>query len=231
MNKSVETNMRSKSAISRRKSKSPLVQSRIKSGDENKEVKFVSFVQKLEHSSSKISLPKDETEKKLEIESPSPLTNIDMKVIITSTKTLETTNSAMAGNNDCSQDEIILCECCKYTPLTPTPTLLKQPNNSRNEIFHLTETDSQLTAQQQQKPHQSNWNRNETIVSENEPSSMTFETKLDLKEILLTNYDPKFARKIGIKDFLPIQLMSSSNASKAELEFIPFEKIDQKYPK
>ena len=82
--------------------------------------------------------------------------------------------------------------------------------------------------------------RIESRISENVPSSTPIEPKVDLREILLTNYDKNLATKIGIKDFLPTQLMSSAvrdnEANKSdepvkELEFIPFEKIDQRYPR
>lgn len=82
--------------------------------------------------------------------------------------------------------------------------------------------------------------RIESRISENVPSSTPIEPKVDLREILLTNYDKNLATKIGIKDFLPTQLMSSavrdnetnkSDEPVKELEFIPFEKIDQRYPR
>ena len=57
------------------------------------------------------------------------------------------------------------------------------------------------------------------------------EKRLGLREILISNYDPKFATKIGIKDFVPIQVMTSHMEGDKDLDFIPFEDIDHSYPK
>jgi hypothetical protein len=57
------------------------------------------------------------------------------------------------------------------------------------------------------------------------------EKRLGLREILISNYDPKFATKIGIKDFVPIQVMASHMEGDKDLDFIPFEDIDHSYPK
>jgi hypothetical protein len=39
---------------------------------------------------------------------------------------------------DCARDDIIQCECCLYRSMSSV-SFTKPPNNSRNEIFHLTE--------------------------------------------------------------------------------------------
>ena len=61
--------------------------------------------------------------------------------------------------------------------------------------------------------------------------SVPDEKRLGLREILISNYDPKFATKIGIKDFVPIQVMASHMEGDKDLDFIPFEDIDHSYPK
>lgn len=102
--------------------------------------------------------------------------------------------------------------------------------------------------------------RNESMVSSQQQLQQTMapvrttpvEPRVSLKELLLSNYDKSLATKIGIKDFVPTQILSSrrnkakndeneqnnnvkvehdDDESESDLEFIPFEKIDSRYPR
>lgn len=68
-------------------------------------------------------------------------------------------------------------------------------------------------------------------VSDGVLAPITDEKRLGLREILISNFDPKFATRIGIKDFVPIQVMTSHMDGEKDLDFIPFEDIDHSYPK
>ena len=69
------------------------------------------------------------------------------------------------------------------------------------------------------------------LVSDGVVAPITDEKRLGLREILISNFDPKFATRIGIKDFVPIQVMTSHMDGEKDLDFIPFEDIDHSYPK
>lgn len=86
--------------------------------------------------------------------------------------------------------------------------------------------------------NEQNPTRIESTLSQNVPSTTPVVPKANLKEILLSNYDKTLATKIGIKDFLPVELMRESggdngnnNNEESNMEFIPFEQIDQRYPR
>lgn len=112
----------------------------------------------------------------------------------------------------CLQHEITQCECCKNggTPITPASTFI-QP--TKGDIFHLTSAN--------EPPNDP---PNSSVPGLIEPS------KISLREILISNFDPKFASKIGVKDFVPAQVMNNIDKDK-DLDFIPFEEIDHSYPK
>jgi hypothetical protein len=78
---------------------------------------------------------------------------------------------------------------------------------SKRDVFHLTSANNEMT----------------TETASNITGTVT--NQIGLREILVSNFDPKFATKIGI-DFVPMQVMSTQ-----DLRFIPFEKIDGSYPK
>ena len=116
----------------------------------------------------------------------------------------------------CLHDEIILCECCMH-PITPSSTFI---HTNKPEIFHLTATDDEMALYEAQK------------VDDESKKLVEAEKRPDLKQILLRNYDPKFATRIGIKNFVPVEVMSDAvDGTERKLEFIPFETIDQSYPK
>jgi hypothetical protein len=122
---------------------------------------------------------------------------------------------------DCLHDEIILCECCKYLPNTPITSFVKQASiDEQDEIFRLTATNK--VEQLEQTGKESN------TVS----SVVNDKKKNNLRLILLENYDRKFASKIGINDYIPIEIMNvNEHQERKELEFIPYEDIDRRYRK
>lgn len=94
----------------------------------------------------------------------------------------------------------------------------------------------------------SNLARDESTLSQQHvPSTTPVEppppTRVNLKYLLLSNYDKNFAARIGIRDFIPTQILSARGGGENEsdesddeddgpdLEFIPFEKIDSRYPR
>ncbi len=117
----------------------------------------------------------------------------------------------------CLHNEIILCECCINPSVTPSSHI------KSNDIFHLTSTNEDQPLKRFNEYHHDERTNNTALESEQ---------KTDLREILLNNYDPRFAAKIGIRDFLPIEVMNNHlDEDSKPLEFIPFESIDQSYPK
>jgi len=128
---------------------------------------------------------------------------------------------------NCLHNEIIMCECCINNPRA-TPS----SNIKSHDIFHLTSTNEDQTIMKQRF---NNINNNDVDYTSDERTTNTAvesEQKTDLREILLNNYDPRFAAKIGIRDFLPIEVMNNHlDEDSKPLEFIPFESIDQSYPK
>lgn len=121
----------------------------------------------------------------------------------------------------CLADDAIMCECFinnnthnehPTTPMTP-----------QNDIFHLTAGDEDENVIHHVKKHRS-------IDFTQEEAELIPQSSL--RDILLNNYDPKFAKKIGITDFVPVEVMNGQNDPNAKpLEFIPFENIDRNYPK
>ena len=128
---------------------------------------------------------------------------------------------------NCLNDGAVMCECfenAKNEPMHPT-TPLSPLRNQKSDIFHLTEGEDR-----DDHSHSSNVINSNKIVSQSD-NEIKIE-KHDLREILLSNYDPKFAAKIGIGDFIPIEIMNGHLDEHAPpLEFIPFENIDKNYPK
>jgi hypothetical protein len=202
---------------------------------ESKEVKFMNFIKKIDDSGMETAKLKAENDvsgkssrldKKSEKSSESfvvvPTQNIESKTpneaastpkIVSLTQEIVSKEVTQASINHqdiemlkCLHNEIIKCECCI--------------NTEKSEIFHLTATN-------EENPIKMYLNDERTTNTAVEP-----EPKTDLREILLNNYDPKFAAKIGIKDFLPIEVMNNHlDEDSKPLEFIPFENIDQSYPK
>ncbi len=126
----------------------------------------------------------------------------------------------------CLHNEIAECDCCKNnhptTPITP----------NENDIFHLTgggeEADEEGVSEFQRRRQKIEKQR--SIDFEREEEELL--PQHDLREILLANYDKKFAAKIGIPNFIPIEIISGQASSDGKpLEFIPFEDIDRSYPK
>ena len=123
----------------------------------------------------------------------------------------------------CLADDAIMCECLMHnntqnehptTPMTP-----------QNDIFHLTageDTDENGVSVLIKKRRSIDFTQEEAELI----------PQASLREILLNNYNPRFAKKIGIVDFVPIEVMNGQTDPNAKpLEFIPFENIDRKYPK
>ncbi len=80
---------------------------------------------------------------------------------------------------------------------------------SKRDVFHLTSANDEMI----------------TDTASNTTGTGVQANQVGLREILVSNFDPKFASRIGI-DFVPMQVMSTQ-----DLRFIPFEKIDGSYPK
>lgn len=135
--------------------------------DTTKEVKFVSFVQKLEEQPAAIKLVKKSEETtstatKMDKEKAIESENVGAPVKTTTSEGVETArranlersatseravatvdelrnlDSSLLTIPDCLRDEIILCECCNYRSLSNL-SIANPPNNSVNDIFHLTE--------------------------------------------------------------------------------------------
>lgn len=145
---------------------------------------------------------------------------------------------------NCVHDEIILCECCKDVrttrpsipavyPMTPMvsfvnsemqrhqPTPVAPGGGSNENIFHLTSAGVPDVI--------TNDNLFYKIVDdkgENKQDQVAA-VEPNLRDILISNYDPRLATEIGVGNFVPIEVMSRNR----NLEFIPFEVIDQSYPK
>lgn len=196
---------------------------------ENKDLKFVSFVKKIEElprddkSSTKEEVKSEKSEEKSALPAPSEIKEEEKSI---ENKTTSDDKEISESNTTskifkCLHNEITMCECCKY-PQTPRPTFIQ---NNDDEIFHLTSTGVEV---ENQKP----LSKSTLPKKSNIASTATQSQHLGLREILIANYDPKFASKIGIHDFIPIQVMTSSlNGEMKDLEFIPFENIDSSYPK
>ena len=135
----------------------------------------------------------------------------------------------------CLHDEISICDCCKTnnhktknvnnkehptTPITPD-----------NDIFHLTAHDDLEYEDDGYDNDPSELLRKQRSIDfEREEKELIH--KHDLRDILLANYDRRFAAKIGITDFIPIEIISGQGGNSSRpLEFIPFESIDRSYPK
>ena len=212
------------------------------SSEQNKEVKFMNFIKKIDDSGpdplkhktdGDVSGKSSRLEKKSEKSSESfiilPNEINDTKKTMKSTNMLQIVpkentiskevTQASIDHQDiemlkCLHNEIIKCECCITTNNNDNN------KNNRSEIFHLTATNDE-------NGFKSYLNDERTTNTAVEP-----EPKTDLREILLNNFDPKFAAKIGIRDFLPIEVMNNHLEEDSKpLEFIPFENIDQSYPK
>jgi hypothetical protein len=58
------------------------------------------------------------------------------------------------------------------------------------------------------------------------------QTRPKLRDILIANYDTKLATRIGVSNFVPIEVLNMAERDKKpDLEFIPFENIDHSYPR
>ena len=211
------------------------------SSSENKEVKFMSFIKKIEESTVIAESPKTKSEKEQEIDEKSVKESVEnkphnsaeteaLKLVemqsmdeakssIMASEPIESEKEVKEGEQieelQCLRDEIILCECCNH-PITPSSTFVQ---TNKPAIFHLTATDEEIALYEARKLAQ----ESESLVEDEKP---------DLKEILLRNYDPRFAARIGINDFVPVEVISESlDGTEKKLDFIPFETIDQSYPK
>ena len=105
-------------------------------------------------------------------------------------------------------------------------------NQSKTDIFHLTETNDQPNSADNQQETDQNYiesQKTTDLIEQEQPDS---NQSMNLRNILITNYDPKFASKIGVKEFVPIQILCKSiEGNDDTIEFIPFEKIENSYPK
>lgn len=194
---------------------------------ESKDVKFVSFVKKLDEikpSSAKPEREKSsdksvkvlESSKHIESEKELEVDKVPNEIVKEKKIESEKEPSQTEIVFKCLHDEIILCECCRYTN-TPSTSFVQ----AKRDIFHLTSASTDDQARPNNFIHRTKLSN----ISESKQSQQ----HVGLREILISNYDPKFASKIGIKDFIPIQVMTSQ--IKQDLEFIPFEQIDQSYAK
>jgi hypothetical protein len=124
----------------------------------------------------------------------------------------------------CFHDEVILCECCRLpsTPLVPVQQYHQQ-NANDEDIFHLTSTGDDTNLEKY-----INFNYQQKNEQEAEEAEAP---KPKLKDLLISNYDPKLAARIGVSDFVPLELLTSHKTRQRDLDFIPFENIDQNYPK
>ncbi|CAF0712380.1 unnamed protein product [Brachionus calyciflorus] len=197
---------------------------------EGKEVKFVSFIAKIRENAdqkAEINDQKETLTEKSEEKTPSNLTvsetiNEKSTEKITDNVTDNFTENGTYKTSQteklrCLHNEINECECCKV-PRTPSPSFVHHP---KNDIFHLTYANDDLKNPVEMRKN---------LVSLATETSNEPEQNISLREILLTNYDPQYAAKIGINNFLPIEVMTAQNNGK-DLEFIPFENIDSSYPR
>ncbi len=164
---------------------------------EPQEIKFVSFVSKMETSDNLLVNKQNSTtsliqsqQRKFHFNYSNPGAFVfNTALIIVKHET---------GSNDfkctsCTIEESGSCEHCKDL-------------ESKKDVFHLTFGNEDIT----------------TTATDNVSNSTG---QIGLKEILISNFDRKFANSIGI-DFVPMQVMSTQ-----DLRFIPFEKIDSSYRK
>lgn len=196
---------------------------------DGREVKFVTFVAKikeisadelLKQNSEKCQVLEEKTVAKIDSndqqDNKQSDTTQNMSVVTdnyTETSTLRTENVL-----ECLHKEINECECCKC-PRAPSPSFV----NQGKDIFHLTYVNDD---KKNENSDCKNLNSTiaETVSDQDRPP--------DLREILLSNYDPKYAERIGINEFVPVQIMTPENDGQLKnLEFIPFESIDSRYPK
>lgn len=107
-------------------------------------------------------------------------------------------------------------------------------NQSKTDIFHLTETNNLPNSADNQQENDQNYieqQKTSDSMIENE-EQLDSNRLMNLRNILITNYDPKFASKIGVKEFVPVQILCKSiEGNDDTIEFIPFEKIESSYPK
>jgi hypothetical protein len=154
--------------------------------------------------------------------------------------------------NTCSLNDNIGCECISLPPPITTESIndIKDIKSS-NDIFHLTkmvvkeDEDLNLISNSTVSMRINDTNGNDKVeplwrlntfqddlhnVNENLKQK---QNKPNLADILLDNYDPKFASKLGINLFVPMQVLNNleSNGPESNLQFIPFENIEQNYPK
>jgi hypothetical protein len=153
----------------------------------------------------------------------------------------------------CMHDEIIVCECCRFPP-TATPmvsmnqfenvlarrleeTINEPPKTSvlgeeiqgegdAENIFHLTTANEEAATDGLRITRE----KSDFQVAEHY-EKVAQPTRPRLRDILIANYDTKLASKIGVGSFVPIEVLNTANSSGKDLEFIPFEEIDQSYPR
>lgn len=193
---------------------------------DGREVKYVTFVAKIKEKNTDGSSEEksDNFEEKTQSQFTTSEqlhnqeTNQTKQSESTTDNATETATVRTEKDLECLHKEINECECCNY-PRAPSPSFVQQ----RNDIFHLTYVNDE--------------NKNEYLHRKN-LNSLATETVSDqdqtvgLREILLSNYDPQFASRIGINNFVPLQIMTPQNNGQLKnLEFIPFENIDSSYQK
>lgn len=191
---------------------------------DGREVKYVTFVAKLKEISADESVTQnkeksDVSEEKIKSKTTSSVEQDNEQSISAVTDNF-TENSTIKTEKvlECLHKEINECECCKY-PRAPSPSFV----NQGNDIFHLTYVNDDKNTENLDRK---NFNSitTETVSDQVQPAG--------LREILLSNYDPKYAARIGVNEFVPVQIMTPQNDGQLKnLEFIPFETIDSSYPK
>ena len=147
---------------------------------------------------------------------------------------------------NCMHDEIILCECCRHpkSPATPVVSMVQFEVSSRQplgDIFHLTNA-NEADEDQKNKFYFKILNEKSDVTFDKETTQTVdddndektceeqYQEQPGLRELLISNYDARLADRIGVSDFLPIEVISRNNDGK-NLKFIPFEAIDNNYTK
>ena len=196
---------------------------------EAKETQYMSFVKRL--SAADVS---SETSKSHEIEvhirekSADSIKFEESQMVIQIKKP-----TRIKSSKSCRHEEEILCECHSYNK----PSIEKIEDTLKNliqadkptepatdDIFHLTTTNEE-TAQKKQERVKIAEERVEVLPQANQETQLVPSMR-DLKKILLDNYDARYANRIGVRDFEPTSVKSIGS-----LEFIPFEQIEDNYPK
>jgi hypothetical protein len=162
---------------------------------------------------------------------------------------------------NCMHDEIMVCECCRFpttaypmvsmnqfenvlarrleTSMNEPPRSVRQlgrkiqGEDDAENIFHLTTTNE--AAADKADGFRIAREKSDIQVNQDEVYAPAVESskksRPKLRDILIANYDAKLATKIGVGNFVPIEVLNTANTNRKDLDFIPFENIDQSYPR